>query len=89
MNGFTLLAPLGFLGFGQYISEASCHAVDTAFYTPLRLGPLFPNDVKILKPNVGLGPNQMKIDLRKVFVENITYFWKNKSIFGKERPRKP
>ena len=28
----------------------------------------------------------MKIDLRKVFVENITYFWKNESIFGKERP---
>ena len=28
----------------------------------------------------------MKIELRKVFVENITYFWKNKTIFGKERP---
>ena len=27
----------------------------------------------------------MKIDLRKVFVENITYFWKNNTIFGKER----
>ena len=31
----------------------------------------------------------MKIDLRKVFVENITYFYKNKTIFGKERPWKP
>ena len=28
----------------------------------------------------------MNIELRKVFVENITYFWKNKTIFGKERP---
>ena len=28
----------------------------------------------------------MKIELRKVFVENKTYFWKNKTIFGKERP---
>ena len=28
----------------------------------------------------------MKIELRKVFVENITYFWKNKTIFGKEKP---
>ena len=27
----------------------------------------------------------MKIDLREVFVENITYFWKKKTIFGKER----
>ena len=27
----------------------------------------------------------MKIDLRKLFVENITYFWKNKIIFGKEK----
>ena len=24
--GFTLLAPLGFLGYGQYLSEAFCHA---------------------------------------------------------------
>ena len=29
----------------------------------------------------------MKIDLRKVFMENITYFSKNKTIFRKERPR--
>ena len=50
---------------------------------PLWLGPLFPNDGTTLKPKVGLGPNQMKIDLRKVFVENITYFWKNKTILGK------
>jgi len=25
----------------------------------------------------------MKIDLKKVFVENITYFWKNKTILGR------
>ena len=41
---------------------------------PLQLGPPFPNDVRILKSKVGLGPNQMKIDLKKVFMENITYF---------------
>ena len=28
---------------------------------PLRLRPLFSNDVEILKPKVGLGPNQIKI----------------------------
>ena len=27
---------------------------------------------KILKPKVGLGPDQIEIDLRKVFMENIT-----------------
>ena len=42
---------------------------------PLQLGPLFLNDVRILMPKVGLGPNQMKIGLRKVFMKNITYFW--------------
>jgi len=41
---------------------------------PLQLGPLLPNNVRILKPKVSLGPSQMKIDLRKVFMENITYF---------------
>ena len=51
------------------------------------LGPPFSNDGSTLKPKVRLGPNQNKIDLRKVFVENITYFWKNKTIFGKDRPR--
>ena len=43
---------------------------------PLCLGPLFLDNVRTLRAKVGLGPNQMKIDLRKVFVENITYFWK-------------
>ena len=48
---------------------------------------LFLTDGSSLKPKVGLGPKQMKIDLRKVFMENITYFSKNKTIFIKERPR--
>ena len=52
---------------------------------PLQLGPPFPNDGSILKPKISLGLNQMKIDLKKVFMESITYFWKNKTIFGKER----
>ena len=47
---------------------------------PLRLKPLFSNDVRILKPMVGLGPNQVKIDLRKVFMEIIIYFWKRKTM---------
>ena len=57
---------------------------------PLRLGPPFPNDAKILRPKVGLGPNQMLIDLRNVKMENITfyeqinYFWKIK---GHGNPR--
>ena len=42
---------------------------------PLQLGPPFPNNVRILKPKIGLGPKNMKIDLRKVFMKNITYFW--------------
>ena len=36
---------------------------------PLRLGPPFSNDSSTLRPKVGLGSNQMKIDLRK-------YLWK-------------
>ena len=55
---------------------------------PLRLEPPFPNDDSTLKPKVGLGPNFVKIDSRKVFMENITYFWKNKIISGKERSLK-
>ena len=51
---------------------------------PLRLEPPFPNDARILKPNVGLGPDQMKINLKKVFMENITNFGKKK---GHENPR--
>ena len=49
----------------------------------LRLDPLFPIVVQILKPKVGLGPNQIEIDLRKVFLgkynsfmNQISYFWK-------------
>ena len=34
---------------------------------PLLLGPLFPNDVKTLRPKVGLGRNQMKIGLRNFY----------------------
>ena len=50
---------------------------------PLRFGPLFPNDVGILKPKVGLGLDQIEIDLRKVFLGKsnsfmkiISYCWK-------------
>ena len=41
---------------------------------PLQLKPLFPSDVRIQKLKVGLGLDHMKINLRKVFVENTTYF---------------
>ena len=41
---------------------------------PLQLGPPFPNDVGILKPRVGLGLNQVEIDLRKVFLEKYNFF---------------
>jgi len=34
---------------------------------PLRLRPLFPYDVGILKPKVGLGSDQIEFDLRKMF----------------------
>ena len=54
----------------------------------LRLRPRLPNDIRILKPKVGLGLDQMKIDLKKVFIESITYFWIKYTIFGKKRPRK-
>ena len=49
----------------------------------LWLGSQFPNDGKILKPKVGLGFDQIKIDLREVFMKNITLLWANKTIFGK------
>ena len=42
---------------------------------PLWLEPPFPNDSKILKSKVGLGLDQIKIYLRKVFMENITLLW--------------
>ena len=61
-----------------------CYRCRHHILNPLQLGPLFPKDGSTLRPNVGSGLNQMKIDLRNVFVENITYFWKNKTIFGKE-----
>ena len=40
----------------------------------LQLGPPFPNDVEILKPKIGLGPDQIEIDLRKVFSEKYNFF---------------
>ena len=40
---------------------------------PLWLGPPFPNDARILKPKVGLGLNQIEIDLRKVFLEKYNF----------------
>ena len=56
----------------------------------LRLGPMFPNDVEILKSKVGLGPDQIEIDLRKVFLKKYNFFHEpNKSIFRKLRPRNP
>ena len=51
--------------------------IDTTFCTLTTLAPVpqwCSNDVRILMANVGLRPDQMKIDLRKVFMENITYF---------------
>jgi len=42
---------------------------------PLRIGPLFPNDVGILKPKVSLGPNRIEIDLRKCFLGKCNSFW--------------
>ena len=48
----------------------------------------FPNDVGILKPKVGLRPNQIEIDLRKVIMKNITYFWKNNFFFWKIKATK-
>ena len=70
----------------MYLGEEECrHHI----LYHLQLEPSFPNDVRTLRPRVCLGPDHMKIDLRKVFMENITYFWKHKSIFGKERPWKP
>ena len=46
-----------------------------AILYPLWLKPLFPNDVRILKPKVGLGLNQIEIDLRKVFLEKYNFLW--------------
>ena len=51
---------------------------------------MFPNDVEILKSKVGLGPDQIEIDLRKVFSKKYNFFHElNKSIFRKLRPRNP
>lgn len=47
--------------------------MQTLHLYPLRLGLPFPNDVRNLRPKVGSRPNQMKVDLRKVFMENINF----------------
>ena len=46
----------------------------TRILYPLRLGPLFPINVGILKPKVGLKPDQIEIDLGKVFSEKYNSF---------------
>ena len=45
---------------------------------PLRLKPLFPNDNITLRPKVDLWPNLIKSWLKKSFLENKTYFGKEK-----------
>ena len=57
-------------------------------FVPLMIGPLFPNHVEVLKPKVGLGPNQIEIDLRKTFLENITLLFNKISYFWKIKTRK-
>ena len=71
------------------LSKILSHSCRYCILCPLQLEPLFSNNVRTLRLKVGLWPNQIKIDLWKVFMENVTYFWKHKTIFGKERPRKP
>ena len=72
-------------GIYQMKEEDSCwHHI----YTSYDLGPHSPISLDqmpplFLRPKVGLGPNEMKIDLGKVFMKNTTYFWNNKIIFGK------
>jgi len=54
---------------------------------PLQLGLPFHNDVEILKPKVGLGPNHIEIDLKKkkkiCFMKSITLFMNKISYFLK------
>ena len=66
--------------------ESKERYLQTLHFVPLTTRAPVPNDVEILQPKVGLGPNQIKIDLRKMFQENITlfmnkisYFWKIKT----------
>ena len=66
------------------INKFECACRHRILY-PWRLELSFPNNGSALKLKVSLGPNLVKIDLRKVFLENITYFWKNKTIFGKKK----
>ena len=59
-------------GIHQLKEEDSCrHRI----YTPYDSGPPFSNDGSNLRPKVGLGSNEMKIDLGKVFMKITTYFW--------------
>ena len=55
-------------GFSDLVIKGCRHCI----LYPLRLEPLFSNNVGIPKPKIGLGPNQIKIDLRKLFLENKT-----------------
>ena len=69
------------------INKFECACRHRILY-PLRLELSFPNNGSALKLKVSLGPNLVKIDLRKVFLENITYFWNNKTIFGKKKKKR-
>ena len=56
---------------------------------PLRLRPPFPNDAKILKPKVGLWPDQITNWLGSVKIENITYYEQTNLFLEDKRPSKP
>ena len=102
LQGCQYICQSSSLGLGPmyYSCSTLILLVHHTYYSPycrhcilylLRLDPLFPIVVQILKPKVGLGPDQIEIDLRKMFPKNynsfmnqISYFWKIK---GHGNPR--
>ena len=81
MLSFILLIPLTKL---TNQNRGICR--DLILY-PLRLRPSFPNDVKILRPKVGFGPNRLKIDLRSFNMKNITFYEQINLILKNKRQR--
>ena len=64
--------------------------VDTIFYTPYDSSPRsLINDVRTLKPKIGLESDQMKIDLKRVFMENKAYFGSIKLFLEKKDHENP
>ena len=69
------------------MKESELEMVQAPHFVPLSTRAPVPNDVEILKPKVGLGPNQIEIDLRKLFQENYNSYYEQDELFLKNKDK--